>query len=557
MDKNSIQTVDFQEAIEPISLENLFKDCTNLVSVTNMGNIKLNNFTSLASAFQNCSNLKSIDIENLDTAKVVNMSHMFDGCTALTNLDVSAMNLMNVSDASYMFNDCTALENINVSDWNVSNVKSMEGMFQRCLNITNLDVSDWKTNSVEDTSKMFRGATNLETLDVSNWNMSNVTTIVSMFQLETATNSGNGAIKELDVSKWDVSNVESMESFLFGCGNLKNINVSGWNVSKVKTFKNMFADCYKLENIDMTNWETTSATDFTAMFNDCSNLEILDVSGLDTRRVTSFGEMFEACYGLKRIIGLENFDTSNVTNMKEMFNYCNSLTTLDMSSFDTSRATNSDGGLNNMFANTNILRKITFGEKFDFLGDGTCINGYPKKTATGKWYSITTGLEYNPEEIPNNKEDTYIITPQSVTLIKGTEFLQTIPTTVTEIKFITDVAPDGISVTDVSEAKDDGVVSWVVGDVYYVSTQRENRRVVANEDSSYMFANCSNLNNIDLTFLDTTEVWDVSNMFQECRGLSEILVGPLWLEPTNKKIDSTNMFLNCGVSGVTTEDALS
>jgi len=518
-DKNLIKTVDFKERVELISLENLFADCIMLESVSNMGNISLGNFTSAASAFKNCTNLKSIDIENLDTTKIVNMSHMFDGCKALTNLDVSYMNTMSVTDASYMFSDCSLLENINVSDWNVSNVKNMEGMFQRCSNITELDVSDWNTTSVEDTSEMFHGATNLETLDVSNW---------------------------------DVSNVGNMEYFLFGCENLKNIDVSKWDVSEVKSFKNMFADCYELENINMTNWEATSATDYTAMFSDCSSLTLLDVSGLSTRRVASIGEMFEGCYDLKRIIGLENFDTSNVTNMKEMFNYCNSLTALDLSSFDTSMTTSSDGGLNNMFANTNMLRKITFGEEFNFLGDGTCINGYPKKNSTVKWYSVTTGLEYDPEEIPNNEEDTYIITSQSVTLAKGTDFLQTIPDTVTAIKFTTDVAPEGIDVIDVSEDKDDGVVSWVVGDTYYVSTQRENIRVVANEDSSYLFSGCSNLTNLDLTFLDTTEVWDVSNMFQDCKGLSEILVGPFWLNPISNKINSQNMFLDCGVNEVVT-----
>lgn len=70
------------------------------------------------------------------------------------------------------------------------------------------------------------------------------------------------------------------------------------------------------------------------MFSNCSSLSSVDVSSFDTRNVTDMGYMFYKC-SLLSTLDVSGFDTRNVTDMKYMFYKCSSLSTLDVSNFDT------------------------------------------------------------------------------------------------------------------------------------------------------------------------------------------------------------------------------
>ena len=72
------------------------------------------------------------------------------------------------------------------------------------------------------------------------------------------------------------------------------------------------------------------------MFSNCSGLTSLDLSSFNTSNVTSMKSMFEHCSGLTSL-DLSSFDTSKVTNMSHMFSGCKGLISLDLSSFDTSK----------------------------------------------------------------------------------------------------------------------------------------------------------------------------------------------------------------------------
>ena len=68
----------------------------------------------------------------------------------------------------------------------------------------------------------------------------------------------------------------------------------------------------------------------------------IDLSSLDTSKVTNMNGMFIGCRGLTNL-DVSNFDTSQLTDMNHMFDSCTSLTSLDLSSFDTSNVTNMQG----------------------------------------------------------------------------------------------------------------------------------------------------------------------------------------------------------------------
>jgi len=65
------------------------------------------------------------------------------------------------------------------------------------------------------------------------------------------------------------------------------------------------------------------------MFNECSALTSLDLSSFDTSHVTDISYMFDGCYSLISL-NLASFDTSNVVNRDLMFYKCSSLSKLSL-----------------------------------------------------------------------------------------------------------------------------------------------------------------------------------------------------------------------------------
>lgn len=82
-------------------------------------------------------------------------------------------------------------------------------------------------------------------------------------------------------------------------------------------------------------------TDSSNMFHYLPDLSSLDLSSFDTSQVTDMRYMFSELSSLADL-NLSNFNTSKVTNMESMFDGMSKLTSLDLSSFDTSHVTNMD-----------------------------------------------------------------------------------------------------------------------------------------------------------------------------------------------------------------------
>ena len=91
-----------------------------------------------------------------------------------------------------------------------------------------------------------------------------------------------------------------------------------------------------------------------SMFDNCSSLTSLDLSNWDTSNVTNMKNMFGYCNSLTSL-DVSNWDTSSVTSMTYMFGYCNNLTSLDVSNWDTSNVTY----MGYMFAFCQSLTSVT------------------------------------------------------------------------------------------------------------------------------------------------------------------------------------------------------
>jgi len=66
--------------------------------------------------FTNCSSLLSLDLSNLETQKVNNMSKMFQNCNSIIIIDLSSFDTSLVTDMSYMFSNCSSLEYLDMKN---------------------------------------------------------------------------------------------------------------------------------------------------------------------------------------------------------------------------------------------------------------------------------------------------------------------------------------------------------------------------------------------------------------------------------------------------------
>ena len=157
-----------------------------------------------------------------------------------------------------------------------------------------------------------------------------------------------------DGTTWGISDKETC-SLLFSCSawaghrNSRSTTVltavfdASFRDFRPTTTAGWFYELHLLESIEGLEYLNTSQVkDMRGMFFGCESLSALDLSSFDTSNVASMSMMrwgmFSGCKSLTSL-DLSSFDTSQVTGMGSMFSGCASLTALDLSSFDTSKVT--------------------------------------------------------------------------------------------------------------------------------------------------------------------------------------------------------------------------
>ena len=219
--------------------------------------------TSLRDFFEGCGALKTIlNIENLNTTKVTDMSSMFYGCSALTSLDLSNFNTANVTDMACMFDYCWNLSSLNLSKFNTEKVTNMSEMFRACTALTSLDLTKFNTEKVTNMSGMFYNCKKLSSLDLSKFNTEKVTTMAEMFY-------GCSALTSLDLTNFNTANVTYISYMFKDCSSLTTIYASDkFKTTKVNEYggSNMFSGCKLLKGYEGTKTSSKYANYTTGYF---------------------------------------------------------------------------------------------------------------------------------------------------------------------------------------------------------------------------------------------------------------------------------------------------
>lgn len=167
-----IETVVIEESFKsnyPTSCKGWFKQCANLRKIEGIENLNTERVTDMSSMFEECAELKSIDLSHFDTKNVTTMEKMFHGIGASYNdfspvkLDLSTFNTSKVENMKEMFEAAWQITSLDLRHFDMSKVTTTESMFAGCHYLASIYAYDWSNNSNITNSKgMFSGCGSLK-----------------------------------------------------------------------------------------------------------------------------------------------------------------------------------------------------------------------------------------------------------------------------------------------------------------------------------------------------------------------------------------------------------
>ncbi|MCM1128198.1 MAG: BspA family leucine-rich repeat surface protein [Lachnospiraceae bacterium] len=270
------------------------------------------------------------------------------------------------------------------------------------------------------------------------------------------------------------------------------------------------------------------------MFTGCSSLSSLDVTSFDTSNVTRMDDMFYNCSSLSSL-DVTSFDTRNVTDMSGMFYNCSSLSSLDLTSFDTRNVTN----MRRMFSGCGSLSSLDLSNmdlsqlqnaEYMFLSFGRNLT----------WLNTPINLHINIPLYHTLKD------------ASGNEYFSLPCNLSTSMKLESKIASgtycgmdwiidkDGL-LTIKGEYQEDAQTGTSWQDY---CNQIKNAKVTATgvQSTKDWFKNCFYLLNVDLSNFDTSQVTDMGGMFYDCSSLTNLDVSNF---DTSQVTDMGGMFYDC------------
>ena len=330
---------------------------------------------------------------------------------------------------------------------------------------------------------------------------------------------------------WMVFNdiVTDMEGFFATGPNIYSLDFSLFDSTNLTNMRILFNKCKKLKEIKgFDKLNTSKVIDMEGLFQNCITLEYIDLSNFDTSNVTNMAFMFNHCNRLKEIKGLDKFITSKATTMEGMFQSCFKLEFIDVSSFDTSNVEI----MNFMFVDCFKLKGIKGINKLN-TKKVTNMTGMFENCLSLKYLNIenfdtsnVTNMSYMFNKCKKLKE------------IKGMDKFNTInlTTTYAMFQFCTEIEKIDLSGFDTSNVTN---MSYMFNKCKKLKEIKGlNTFITKNvKDMARMFNECSELENLVLTSFETPNVTNFSSMFNKCNNLK-------YLNLLNFEINGTtkNMF---------------
>ncbi len=265
------------------------------------------------------------------------------------------------------------------------------------------------------------------------------------------------------------------------------------------------------------------------LFYGFTNMTTINLSSFDTSNTTSIANMFTNCQNLIEL-DLSGFNTSNITNTAGLVQYCYSLQSINLDGFDTSKVTT----MNSMFSDCRNL------ELLDISHFNTS-----KVTNMAYMFNGCSKLEnlnlnsFNTENVINmqcifsgcgNIKSLNLSNFNTSKVIDMQGLFNNCPS-------LTDI---NISNFDTSKVTNMNGMFNNCGSLTSLDVSSFKTSEVIN--MANMFNGCANLISLDLSNFDTPKVENIYTMFQGCRSLTSLNISSF---DTSNVTNMRYMFNNC------------
>ncbi len=185
-------------------------DKAKILTIEQWGNQQ---WTSMASAFEGCNNLKLNADDTPDLSNVTSMSRMFSKAFRLEDLkdNIGNWNTSNVTDMSRLFFRSSDF-NENINSWNVGNVEDMTSIFSLTSRF-NQPLNNWDVRNVKQMGLAFADSKAFNQ-DISNWKLQGITSIIAVENLFINATDFNQNLGALDLS--NILDNSQLSSFFVG-----------------------------------------------------------------------------------------------------------------------------------------------------------------------------------------------------------------------------------------------------------------------------------------------------------------------------------------------------
>jgi len=337
----------------------LFNNYTSLEEVLFQGNFHTDQTDDMTAMFSDCDSLVTLDVSSLNTGSVKSMHGMFSRCDNLKILDLSSFDTRSVTTLYHMFIGCASLERLNLSGWDTCQVSNVEKMFSGCPRLTVQDLGSLDFSRVNAYDNFLDPGVKVGEKEWSDlfppkpWEKNVLKADTHFVDTLPVTVYGTDVPKDrvyaiafedsmynVPSSAVDVSEAGDRSVMLwfstYGTGYY--MTISAEKGVNARNAQGLFAGYHNLKDIYFNgNFHTDHAECMDGMFESCASLSTVDVSDWNTARVTSMDNMFMSCSSLENL-DLRGLDTGKVTSFDGMFAWCGKLKKLHLSTWDTSSA---------------------------------------------------------------------------------------------------------------------------------------------------------------------------------------------------------------------------
>ena len=616
-----------------LGINSLFYGCESLKTIVDF--IAIDTISmDMSYMFYNCRSLEFIDLSSINLLYIDNCKSMFEGCESLRYLDISHFSFdYDDLNTDSMFKNVSKLEYINV--YNVDDYYKKFSIidshnFIVCQKedykvILNNDTKtkccyyDLKDKTCEDSNfiEIYYGEdveyTNFENECRLHENIKyiinydhntklspkNYLKIKKGHKLEIYYSSPLESLEDyfspscdpnmkyivsVDLSNFDTSSLTVMKSAFEDCEQLQSVGLYNFKGSSIISMNYVFSNCISLYIIDLSYLKLSSVIYMNNMFSGCTSLEVLDFSLSEIgSSLVNLGKMFYGCSSLV-YLDLSNLITTSTTHMEQMFSGCTSLTYLDISNFNMEQIMNA----NSMFENVKSLKYINLYKTKDYndyiskselnnlveltvcqteqiLKKKDVINKcckydfFEEECQDTNYIEIYYGEDviYMEEEFGNDqrknidyiyKDHEYFHESEKLNIEKNTKveihFKEALESLAGFFCFDDENAKKIVSIDlsylNTSNLKDISSMFSGCRSLQSVNFLYFNTSLVTNMNS--LFEGCAQLESVDLSEFKTSLVSNMSKIFSGCSKLTSV---NLYNFDTSSVVDMNNMFYGC------------